>query len=66
MAQGKREESLVEAIVADMFAELEHVGGFDGDMLQRLKRLAARGRLGKAAEVTRAIKDASGEHNEAS
>lgn len=60
MAEDIAEKSLIEEIVANMFANLEEVGEFDADVLQRLKQLAASGKLRKAREVVRAIKEASG------
>lgn len=53
------EKSIAEQIFDEMFAVIEKRSEFDAQTVERLKALVARGDLGKAAEVIKAIESAS-------
>ena len=54
------EKSLVDQILDEMFSKIEGRSEFDARTVQRLRDLAARGDLKRAAQVTLAIKSEGG------
>jgi len=58
------QQSLVEQILDETFRALEQRDGFDTHIIEKLKALAGRGRLGKARSVAEAVRANAGEQNE--
>ena len=54
------EKSLIDQILNDMFSNIEGQSEFDARTVQRLRDLAARGELKRAAQVALAIKPEGG------
>jgi hypothetical protein len=55
MVESGTRKSVLDEILEGWFAELENVQGFDTKTIERLRRLAAKRRLGRPAEVRKAI-----------
>ncbi len=55
MVESATRKSVVDEILEGWFAELENLQGFEEETIERLRRLASRGRLGRPAEVRKAI-----------
>jgi hypothetical protein len=60
------EKTLIGQVFDEMFTNIEGQEEFDAQMIKNLKQLAINGNLKKAAQITKAIKSASGEHCESS
>jgi len=65
MSDTPAKASLVEQILDDMFSKIEGRKEFDGETIDRLKHLATRGDLQKAAEIAKAIAFSLGQGHEA-
>jgi len=60
------EKTLICQVFDEMFTNIEGREEFDDQIIENLKHLAKNGNLKKAAQITKAIKSASGEHCESS
>ena len=64
MSKGTNEGPLVDQIIEAWFADLRKSHHFDSATLERLRELAARGRLKRSADLIKAIQVAPGGEDE--
>ena len=55
-------KSILEQIFDEMFAEIETLEIFDAETIKKLKNLAAKDNLHKAAQVEKTLKSTPGSH----